>query len=121
MERRKVGIYNRKSLEKVNSNKAMFMELVNQHPNWEVVAEYEDISEKGGIQCDGVKLMFDDCRARKIDLVIIKQLSVFSRDSASAFEIIDELKANHVDLYAIKERIDTTDNSGWIRLESYRK
>lgn len=116
MEKLKVGVYKRKSLENVSTSDAAIKELLEGHSEWEVVAEYEDIAKKGDMQCPGVKAMLNDCREGKIKLVVVNALSAFAREREVAFGIIDVLKENHVNIYSVTDKIDTLDPTGWLQL-----
>ena len=120
MEKLKVGIYKRKSLENVSTSDVAIKELLEEHSEWEVVAEYEDIAKKGDIQCPGVKVLLNDCREGKINLVVVNALSAFAREREVAFEIIDVLKENHVNIYSVTDKINTLDPTGWQQLYSLK-
>ena len=48
-----------------------------------------------------------DCRAGKIDRVLVKSLSRFARNSKDCLEAVRELRSLHVNVYFEKENIDT--------------
>ena len=49
----------------------------------------------------------DDCKASKIDFIVTKSISRFSRNTMDCLELVRDLQALHIPLYFEKENINT--------------
>lgn len=61
---------------------AFFKEMIAYHPNWEMTEVYADYGITGTSveKRKGFSRMIEDCKAGKIDLVLVKSLSRFARN-----------------------------------------
>lgn len=57
----------------------------------------------------GFNKMVDDALAGKIDLIIVKSISRFARNTVDALKTIRDLKAKGIRIIFEKENIDTSD------------
>lgn len=53
-----------------------------------------------------------DCKARKIDMVITKSISRFSRNTTDCIELVRKLLALNIPIWFEKESINTMDSKG---------
>ena len=89
-------------------SKAEFEQLINENPDWTLAGIYVDYGS--GLRRKGRKsleLMIEDACNGKIDYIITKSLSRFSRNTVDALEIIRLLKGRRVAMYFENEKIDT--------------
>ena len=56
--------------------------------------------------------LIDDCKAGKVDFVITKSISRFSRNTTDCLELVRKLLALHIPIYFEKEAINTLDAKG---------
>lgn len=95
--------------------------LVGQNPNWEMVDLYAD-EGLTGTRADkrlDFQLMLNDCRAGKIDKILVKSISRFARNTSDCLTAIRELSSLGVVVFFEKERIDTGDMGGELILSFY--
>lgn len=86
-----------------------YTQLIQSHPDWEFVDIYADegITGTRTDKRDDFQRLMADCRAGKIDRVLVKSLSRFARNSKDCLEAVRELRSLHVNVYFEKENIDT--------------
>jgi len=82
--------------------------------DWELVGIYADegISGTSTKRREEFKRLVSDCEAGKIDLVITKSISRFSRNTLDCLQYIRKLKALGIAVYFEKEAINTLDAKG---------
>lgn len=100
--------------------KLYYEEYIGNHENWEMVGIYADegISGTSLKHRDEFIRMINDCRLGKIDLIVTKSVSRFSRNVVVCIETVRELKSLKppVRVFFESEGIDTGDNSSDVML-----
>lgn len=99
-EPKRVAVYARVSTDSVNQTssyelqKNFYEDLVNRHPNWNLVDIYADegISGTSLNHRAAFQRMIEDCRKGLIDLVITKSVSRFARNIEDCIHYSRELK-----------------------------
>lgn len=100
--------------DQLNSYNAQIKEYTTQikeNQDWEFVNMYAD----EGISGTGTKKrvhflrMIEDAKAGKIDLILVKSLSRFARNTVDCLSIIQELRAINVEVFFEKENISSKD------------
>ena len=88
--------------------------LILNNPAWELVDLYADEAITGtrADKRPDYQRMMKDCRRGKIDKIITKSISRFSRNTIDCLQHIRELKSIGVEVYFEKEQIDTGDAGG---------
>ena len=83
--------------------------LIREHEEWEMVDMYADEGITGlrMDKRDDFLRLLRDCRRGKIDRIITKSISRFSRNTRDCLNTIRELKALGISVYFEKENIDT--------------
>lgn len=121
-----VGIYARVSTD--NSQQTMsyemqqkyYSELVGQRPNWKLIKIYADEGKTGTStrHREGFNSMIRDCQEGKLDLVITKSVSRFSRNIVDTISHVRSLAAlkNPVGVYFENEGIYTLNSDSETRL-----
>ena len=116
---------------RVSSDRNNFSSLINQvsyyteyiknRDNWKFAGIYYDIG-KSGANIDkrpAIKRMIRHCKEGRIDLILAKSISRFSRNIKDLIYIIEELKRYEVAVYFEAENIDTSINYNRFLLEIY--
>lgn len=113
--KRRVAVYVRVSTDNVRQTssyelqKNYYEDIVDKNPNWSIADIYADegISGTSLKHRDEFNRMIDDCRAGKIDMIITKSVSRFSRNIKDCITIIEELHSlkNPVGVYFETEGI----------------
>ena len=101
----------------IESQVLYYEQLINENPDWTLAGIYVDYGS--GLRRKGRKsleLMIEDACNGKIDYIITKSLSRFSRNTVDALEIIRLLKGRRVAMYFENEKIDTLEQSSEMEL-----
>lgn len=116
----RIGVYCRVSTENENQATSFtlqtkyYKEFVAEHKNWTLVDIYADegLSATSYNKRDNFKRMLEDCKAGKIDLIITKNVSRFSRNVLDCLGIArDLLHAKHqVGIYFQEHNLNTLTN-----------
>jgi DNA invertase Pin-like site-specific DNA recombinase len=90
-----------------------YTELIKGNEEWEFVDIYADEGITGlrMDKRDDFLRMIRDCRKGKIDRILTKSISRFSRNTRECLQIIRELKSIGVTIYFEKEHLDTAEVS----------
>ncbi len=91
-----------------------YTSYINSKPEWELVEVYADdgISGTNTARRDAFKRMIEDCRRGKIDLILTKSISRFSRNTVDCLKYTRELKGMNIGVFFEKENINTLDSKG---------
>ena len=81
---------------------------------WEFVKVYADdgISGTNTMKREAFNQMIEDCEAGKIDLILTKSISRFSRNTVDCLKYTRQLKALNIAVFFEKENINTLDAKG---------
>lgn len=123
-KKRRVAGYARVSTEKdeqYTSYEAQvdyYTQFIQSHAGWEFVKVYTDegISGLGTRKRDGFNEMIDDAMSGSIDLIIMKSVSRFARNTVDSLVTIRKLKEKGVEVYFEKENIYSLDGKGELLL-----
>lgn len=95
--------------------KQTYTEKINNNPDWELAGIYADQGASGTTikKREQFLQMIEDCRAGKIDLIIVKSVSRFARNQLDFIGIYRELKAlpNPVGIYIEDINLNTLDTN----------
>ena len=93
---------------------AFFKEMIAYHPNWEMTEVYADYGITGTSieKRKDFSRMMEDCKVGKIDLILVKSLSRFARNTIDSLNCIRMLKERNIGVWFDEERINTLDQSG---------
>ena len=89
--------------------KLYYTEKINSTPEWEVAGIYADdgISGVHTKKRDGFNQMIQDCKKRKIDLILTKSISRFARNTLDSIQYVRMLKRMGIAVVFEKENINT--------------
>ena len=111
---KRVGIYCRVStnnmdqLQSLTAQISHLTRLTASMLQWILVDAYIDIAtSKTGSSRKEFNRMLDDCRSRKLDIVITKNISRFGRDTVEILDAINQLKALGIRVIFEQEELDT--------------
>lgn len=88
--------------------------LIENTPGWVLAGIYADegITGTNVKHREQFKKMIEDCRSKKIDMVITKSISRFARNTLDCLNYIRQLKAMDIPILFEKESINTMDSKG---------
>lgn len=91
-----------------------YTNYINSNPDWELVEVYADdgISGTNTKKRDEFNRMIEDCKAGKIDMILTKSISRFSRNTVDCLKYTRELKDRNIAVFFEKENINTLDAKG---------
>ena len=120
----KVAAYARVSTDKedqINSltnQREYFESYIKSKDDWEFVEVYfdEGITGTQTTKRKGFNRMINDCKNKKIDLILTKEVSRFARNTVDTLNYTRMLKEYDVGIFFINDNIDTRQNDGEFRL-----
>ena len=91
-----------------------YTSYIKSKPDWLFAGIYADdgISGTNTMNREAFNNLIKDCKAGKIDMVITKSISRFSRNTVDCLKYTRELKALNIAVYFEKENINTLDAKG---------
>lgn len=112
---KRVAAYCRVSTDKeqqehsFETQKEMYTDMIMMKPNWQMAGIYADEGITGTIakKRPDFMRMIEDCRKGKIDLIITKSVSRFSRNNLDCLLYVRELKEMGIPIIFEKEGINT--------------
>lgn len=110
-----VGYYARVSTDKddqlnsLENQSNYFREMIEENKNWNLVGEYidEGISGTSVKNRDNFLKMIDDSKQGKLDLIVTKEISRFSRNVVDSIRYTEELLNNGTVVFFISDNINT--------------
>lgn len=93
---------------------AHYTSYINGNPEWEMVEVYADngISGTRTAKREAFNRMIKDCEAGRIDMIITKSISRFSRNTVDCLKYTRKLKEMNIAVFFEKENINTLDAKG---------
>ena len=80
----------------LNNQIEFYADYIQRNPHWQFVAVYYDTASG---QQPGYQQMMRDCRRKKIDLILVKSLSRFGRDTLETIKQIRRLRKMNIGVY----------------------
>lgn len=116
MRKMRVAAYCRVSTEEeeqqgsFETQKLYYTEKINSASEWELAGIYADdgISGIHTKKRDGFNQMIQDCKKKKIDLILTKSISRFARNTLDSIQYVRMLKAIGIAVIFEKENINTS-------------
>ena len=98
-------------LESLETQKKHYESYITSHRDWELVGIYfdEGITRTKAEKRPILMRLIADCKAKKIDFVITKSISRFSRNTTDCLEIVRTLLNLNIPIYFEKKSINTMD------------
>ena len=96
-------------LESLEAQKTHYENYITSRDDWEFAGLYYDEGITGTKKDKRPELLrlIDDCKAGKVDFVITKSISRFSRNTTDCLELVRKLLALHIPIHFEKENINT--------------
>ena len=104
-------------LHSLSAQISYYSEMIQEHPGWLYAGVYSDEALTGTKENrSGFQSLLADCRAGKIDMVIVKSISRLARNTVTLLETVRELKSLGVDVYFEEQNIHTLSSEGELML-----
>jgi len=113
----RVSAHKEKNLRSLSAQISHYSEHIQRHHEWEYAGVYADEALTGTVddRPEFLRLM-RDCWAGKIDIVLVKSISRFARNTVTLLETVRELKALNVDVWFENENIRSLSTDGELML-----
>ena len=118
----RVAAYARVSVDTLHHSLAAqvsyYSSLIQKNPAWEYAGVYVDegITGTSTAHRTEFKRLIADCNAGKIDLVLVKSISRFARDTVDCLHTVRRLKEKGIAVRFERENIDSTSEDGELLL-----
>ena len=114
----RVSTGSEEQLTSYTAQKAYYTQKVGQHPEWELAGIYADRGIAGADRQNQkeFKRMLTACKQGGIDIIIVRSVSRFARNTVDCLEAVRMLKACGVGVIFEKEGISTFEKSGEVVL-----
>lgn len=101
-------------LESLEAQKSYYENYIDSRADWLLVGIYYDEGVTGTKKDKRPDLlrMMEDCEAGKIDFILTKSVSRFSRNTAECLELVRRLMELHIPIYFEKENLNTSEMEG---------
>lgn len=100
-------------LHSLSAQISYYSDLIQHHPGWQFAGVYADEAKTGTRDSrENFQRLLDDCRAGQVDMVIVKSISRFARNTVTLLSTIRELKALGVDIFFEEQNIHTMSADG---------
>lgn len=122
--RKRVAAYARVSMEtqrlkhSLSAQISHYSAFIQKNPEWQYVGVYADdaLSGTGTEKRDEFKRLVSDCEKGAIDIVLVKSISRFARNTVDLLETVRHLKEIGVDVWFEEEGIHSLDGDGELML-----
>lgn len=103
----RVSTDNEKQLTSYHNQIAHYVNMISENEEWEYVDIYADegITGTKDWKRDEFNRLLDDCRKGLIDLILVKSVSRFARNTVDCLKYVRELRNLHVDVYFENQNI----------------
>jgi DNA invertase Pin-like site-specific DNA recombinase len=100
-------------LHSLASQISYYNQLISEHEGWEFAGVYADEALTGTKDTrEEFQRLLADCKAGKIDLILVKAISRFARNTATLLETIRELKSINVDVFFEEQNLHSISPEG---------
>lgn len=106
----RVSTDNNDQKESLDAQRTHYEAWIKMHSDWECAGIFYDFGitgTKADVR-DGLQALMYECRIGRIDYVLTKSVSRFSRNTADCLELVRELLYYNVPIYFEKENLDTS-------------
>lgn len=123
-KRKRVAAYARVSMESERMNHSLsaqvsyYSSMIQKNPEWEYAGVYADdfVSGTGTVKRGEFNRMLADCEAGKIDIILVKSISRFARNTVDLLETVRHLKDIGVEVRFEREHISSFSGDGELML-----
>jgi len=113
----RVSIQKEKSLRSLSAQVSHYSEFIQKHHEWEYAGVYADEALTGTRDNrPEFQRMIQDCKAGKIDIILVKSISRLARNTVTMLETVRELNAINVDVWFENENIRSLSADGELML-----
>lgn len=124
-ERKRVAAYARVSMDterlqhSLSAQVSYYNDLIQKNPEWEFAGVFADYAVTG-TKTEGraeYQRLLDECEAGRINIILVKSISRFARNTVDLLNTVRHLKDIGVEVRFEKESISTFSEDGEIRVQ----
>ena len=114
----RVSTDNEEQLESYQSQVKHYTELINENVEWQMAGVYADeaITGTSAKKRDDFQRMINDCMNGDIDMIIVKSISRFARNTLDTLKYVRQLKERQIAVMFEEENINTLTMDGELLL-----
>lgn len=114
----RVSTDNEEQLESYKSQVRYYTDMINNNPEWQMASVYADEAITGTQtkKREDFQRMINDCMNGEIDMIIVKSISRFARNTVDTLNYVRMLKEKHVAVLFEEENINTSTMDGELLL-----
>jgi DNA invertase Pin-like site-specific DNA recombinase len=113
----RVSVENDRTKNSFSAQVSYFSKLIQNNPEWEYSGVYADCGETGTVKTRSeFERLLEDCEAGKIDIVLVKSISRFARNTVDLLETVRRLKELGIEVRFEKENINSMSAEGELML-----
>lgn len=122
--KKRVAAYARVSMESerlmhsLSAQVSYYSELIQKNPEWIYAGVYADEGITGTLKSkrNEFKRMIEDCENGKIDIILVKSISRFARNTVDLLDTVRHLKGLGIEVRFEKENINSLSSDGELML-----
>lgn len=95
--------------ESLRNQKFGLTEVINRNPDWSLVRTYEDRDSGGNTFRPGFQHMISDAYEHDFDIILVKSISRFSRNTVDLLESVNKLRLLGIVVHFIEDNITSDD------------
>lgn len=110
----RVSMKSERLMHSLSAQISYFSELIQKNPEWEYAGVYADsaVSGTGISNRQEFKRLIDDCDKGLIDIVLVKSISRFARNTVDLLQTVRHLKELGIEVRFEKEHISSFSDNG---------
>ena len=114
----RVSTDDKEQLVSYQSQLKHYTDLINDNPAWQLAGIYADeaITGTSAKKRDDFQRMINDCMNDEIDMIIVKSISRFARNTVDTLQHVRMLKERHISVFFEEENINTSTMDGELLL-----
>lgn len=114
----RVSTDNEEQLESYQSQLKYYTDLINDNSEWQMAGIFADSAITGTAvrKRDDFQRMINDCMNGEIDMIIVKSISRFARNTVDTLQYVRMLKEKHIAVFFEEENINTSTMDGELLL-----
>ena len=114
----RVSTDDEEQIESYKSQQKYYTQIINDNAEWQMVGVYADEAVTGTRtdKRDGFNSMISDCMNGEIDLILVKSISRFARNTLDTLQYVRALKERQIAVFFEEENINTLSMDGELLL-----
>lgn len=114
----RVSMDSERLMHSLSAQVSYYSELIQKNPEWVYVGVYADEGITGTLTSkrDEFKRMLEDCEEGRIDIILVKSISRFARNTVDLLATVRHLKSLGIEVRFEKENINSLSSDGELML-----